>query len=68
MIFYYCIGIVILFCLIYVLTRKQKCEYRFSAGKYCTKQATKFHLPEQSYSCDEHSEYFRQLNDKVIDL
>lgn len=45
-----------------------ECNYRYEFGKYCKRPATKLHLPSGDYSCDEHSEYFRQRNDKIIDL
>jgi hypothetical protein len=63
------LGVLIVIAAIsYELTRKQKCEYPLSFDSYCNKPATKLHMPNQSYSCDEHSEYFRSKNDKTINL
>lgn len=63
-----CIIILIMGLAAWIYVTDKECEYPIEKGKYCKKKATKLHLPESNYSCDEHSEYFRRRNNKTIDL
>jgi hypothetical protein len=63
-----CVIIIIMLLAGFAMLKPYECNYRYEFGKYCKRPATKLHLPSGDYSCDEHSEYFRQRNDKIIDL